>query len=295
LHPMEDERTMIHVLCNLCGGGEKELLFEKDGFRHVRCRDCGLVYVTPRLSDHIGQQEVFWDDQAGRFDNIEKMGAQSYKRSKRRALLSEVALYRKYRKTGHIMDIGCGLGGFLRAAREQGWEHPEGIEIAPQAVLYASRFFTVVTNIADEEPHKKGLFDVIRLNNVIEHLPDPKKHVHLVHQFLRPGGLFVVSTPNFDSLSVAMCGSKWQYIGGDHHIYLFTPKTLGRLLEDTGFRLVGIETKGIHLTPKDHTGRRKSFSKHLSNRAITYVERVLDFFVRHSCRGHRLKVLAERV
>jgi 2-polyprenyl-3-methyl-5-hydroxy-6-metoxy-1,4-benzoquinol methylase len=292
---MEDERKMVHVRCNLCEGEEKELLFEKDGFRHVRCRDCGLVYVTPRLTDHVGQQEVFWDDQTDRFDTIEQMGAHSYKKSRRRALLSEVALYWKYRKTGHIMDIGCGFGGFLRAACEQGWEHPEGIEIAPQTLRYASRFFPVVTDIAEEEPHKKGLFDVIRLNNVIEHLPDPKKLVQSAHEFLRPGGLFVVSTPNFDSISVAMCGSKWQYIGGDNHIHLFTPKTLGRLLEDAGFRVIGVETKGIHLTPRDHSGKHKSFSKHLSNGAITYVERLLDLFVRHSHRGHRLRILAERI
>jgi hypothetical protein len=67
------------------------------------------------------------------------------------------------------------------------------------------------------------------------------------------------------------------------------------LLEDAGFRLAGIGTKGIHLTPKDHSSKRKSFSKHLSNGAITYVERALDFFVRHTRRGHRLKVLAEKI
>jgi 2-polyprenyl-3-methyl-5-hydroxy-6-metoxy-1,4-benzoquinol methylase len=193
------------------------------------------------------------------------------------------------------MDIGCAFGGFLRAAREQGWEHPEGIEVAPQAVLYTSRFFPVVTDIAEVGPHKKGMFDVIRLNQVIEHVPDPKTLVCSVHEFLRPGGLFVVKTPNYDSLSVAMCGSKWLHIMGDNHIYLFTPKTLGRLLEDAGFRVVGIETKGIHLTPKDQGGKRKSLSKHLSNRAVTYVERLLGLCVRHTRKGHRLKVLAEKI
>jgi hypothetical protein len=72
---MDAERKMIDVDCNLCGGAEKELLFDKDGFRHVRCRDCGLVYVTPRLSDHIGQQKILWDERDGRLDNIEQVGA----------------------------------------------------------------------------------------------------------------------------------------------------------------------------------------------------------------------------
>lgn len=290
---MEDGRKTVHVCCNLCGSDQPEVLFVKDGFRHVRCGTCGLIYVTPRLSDHVGQQEVFWDKEIC-LDGIEAAGARDYKRSRRKALLSEAASYREFHKTGYLMDIGCGFGGFLRAAAEDGWEHPEGIEIAPQAVSYISRFFPVKTDIAEEDPHKNGLFDVARLNNVIEHLPDPMKLVRAVHQLLRPGGLFVVSTPNFDSLSVALCGPKWQYIGGDDHIYLFTPKTLGRLLEDAGFHVIGIKTKGIHLTPKEHAGRQRGFFPVLFGKAIIRVERLLDLLVRHTYRGHRLTVLATK-
>jgi 2-polyprenyl-3-methyl-5-hydroxy-6-metoxy-1,4-benzoquinol methylase len=295
LYSMRDERDMMHVSCNLCGADDKELLFEKDGFRHVRCRHCSLIYVSPRLSDHFGQQEVFWSKQGARLPDSERMGAQDYRRSRRKALLAEVAVYREYRKTGYIMDIGCGFGGFLKAAKEQGWEHPVGIEIAPQAAHYTSRFFPVKRDITEEGPHRKGLFDVIRLHNVIEHLSDPKKMVHSVHEFLRVGGLLVVSTPNFDSISVAMCGSDARYIGGDDHVYLFTPETLCRLLEEAGFRMVAIETKGVHLTPKDHNGKLRSyFWKHLSNGGITYAERLLDLFIRHTRKGDRLTILAEK-
>jgi SAM-dependent methyltransferase len=290
---MADEREMIYVCCNFCGADHADLLFDKDGFRHVRCHDCGLIYVTPRLSDNGGQQEVFWDNVIS-LDAAEAVGAGDYKRSRRRRLLSEAAAYATYRKTGYIMDIGCGFGGFLKAVAEQGWEHPEGIEIAPQALFYTSRFFPVTRDIADQAPHKKGLFDVVRLNNVIEHLADPKKLVREVHQLLRLKGLFVVSTPNFDSISVAVCGSKWQYIGGDNHVYLFTPKTLGNLLEDVGFRIIGIETKGIHLSPKDHGGKHGGFSPRLFDSAIVHVERLFDLFVRHTHRGHRLRILAEK-
>ena len=74
-------------------------------------------------------------------------------------------------------------------------------------------------------------FDVVRANNVIEHLSSPRAMVRAVHRIIRPGGLFAFSAPNFDSLSVRLLGRNWPYIRGDHHIHLFGPKTLTRLLE----------------------------------------------------------------
>jgi 2-polyprenyl-3-methyl-5-hydroxy-6-metoxy-1,4-benzoquinol methylase len=121
-------------------------------------------------------------------------------------------MYLPYSTNGRILDIGCGLGGFLKAASEQGWKYPEGIEIAPQAAEYTARFFTVKTNPLEEIQYNEYAFDVIRLNNVIEHVPSPKTLMQSVYNSLRPGGLFVISTPNFDSLSVTFCGKRWQYI-----------------------------------------------------------------------------------
>jgi 2-polyprenyl-3-methyl-5-hydroxy-6-metoxy-1,4-benzoquinol methylase len=291
---MAKEREKVHVSCNLCGCDHPEPLFAKDGFRHVRCTECGLIYVTPRLSNHVEQQEIFWDKEMG-LDGIEAAAARDYRKSRRKKLLSEARAYREYRNTGHIMDIGCGFGAFLKAVRELGWEHPEGVEIAPQAISYTSRYFPVKTDITEENPLKKGLFDVIRLNNVIEHLPDPRKIVRSVHELLRPGGLIVVATPNYDSLSVALCGSRWQYIGGEDHIYLFTPQTLRRLLEKEGFRIVDIKTKGVHVSPNDRTVRRKTILPALCRKTAINFERLLNLLIRHTHRGHRLKILAEKV
>lgn len=57
----KSDAEKVHVACDLCGADTKELLFEKNTFRHVRCDQCGLVYVTPRLKDFVGQQESFYN------------------------------------------------------------------------------------------------------------------------------------------------------------------------------------------------------------------------------------------
>ena len=289
----EEER--IHVPCDLCGIDTKELLFEKNTFKHVRCRRCGLVYVTPRLKNSTEGQEVSYNELAYYSGDFEEMASRDYSGSRKKRLLAEAAAYNKYNRTGHILDIGCGFGGFLKAASEQGWKHPEGIEIVAQVASCVRNFFPVKTTSLEEGQYESNLFDVVRLNNVIEHLPSPKKLVESVHNILRPGGLFYISTPNFDSFSLAICGSSWQYIGGDVHIYLFNPRTLIRMLEDTGFQVIRIKTKGIHLTSKNHRKKHSTPLSLLLSKGIGMIEKGLDVFVRHTYKGHRLKIWAEKV
>jgi 2-polyprenyl-3-methyl-5-hydroxy-6-metoxy-1,4-benzoquinol methylase len=254
------------------------------------------VYVTPRLRAIIDRQKEFYDGIASHSGNFEKLVAKEYSRRRKRKLRAEALQYRRYHITGRILDIGCGLGGFLQAAMELGWQYPEGIEIAPQAAEYVRKFFPVQTQPIEEVYYEANRFDLVRLNNVIEHLPSPKALVRAVHRILRPGGLFAFSTPNFDSLSVAIWGRDWPYFGGKDHIYLFGPKTLTRLLEDSGFRAIRTRTKGIHLAVNNHTG----YTPHtplpcLPNAVFTGAEKALDLIIRHTLKGHRLKVWAEKV
>jgi hypothetical protein len=124
----------------------------------------------------------------------------------------------------------------------------------------------------------------------------PKAVVRAVHRILRPGGLFTLSTPNIDSLSVAILGKNWIYIGGNDHLYLFDCNTLSRLLTDNGFSVVRLRTKGVHLTVKNHTccPSRKPLSRALIS-ISALVERPLEFVVRQTLKGHRLKIWARKV
>ncbi len=88
-----------------------------------------------------------------------------------------------------------------------------------------------------------------------------------------------------------MCGKKWQYFGGDDHIYLFSPETLKRMLNEAGFEIISIQTKGTHLTPKHHNKDRTKFEL-LQDKIIKPIEKVTDRVVRHTLLGHRLKIMA---
>ena len=289
-------RRRVHVACDLCGTDEPDFLFEKGTFRYVRCRRCGLVYVTPRLRAIIERQKELYEGLATFSGGFGELVAKKYNGRRKRKLRAEAAKYLPYHTTGHILDIGCGLGGFLQATSEQGWQHPEGIEIAPQAARYAGRLFIVQTHPIEEVYYEGNRFDVVRLNNVIEHLASPKAVIRAVHRILRRGGLVVFSTPNFDSHSVAIWGSDWPYFGGQDHIYLFSPETLTRLLEDNGFRAIRVRTKGVRLALNGCAGETPHIPLSWIPEAVsTVAERALDLIIRFTLRGHRLKIWAEKI
>jgi SAM-dependent methyltransferase len=88
-----------------------------------------------------------------------------------------------------------------------------------------------------------GSFNVVLASHLIEHLNDPAGFVAEVYRILAPGGRFLVTTPNIAGFQARLFGSRWRSAIFDH-LYLFSAKTLSRLLEEKGFTLERILTWG---------------------------------------------------
>ena len=92
-----------------------------------------------------------------------------------------------------LLDIGCGLGSFLRRATERfpNWSlYGSDIELsAVEATQQLVSAATIVRASATESPFPAGSFDVVTAWDVIEHVPDRDAVAASVSQMLRPGGL----------------------------------------------------------------------------------------------------------
>jgi SAM-dependent methyltransferase len=145
-------------------------------------------------------------------------------------------LIEQYRPPGRVLiDVGCGKGQFVRAAREQDWD-AYGVELDEGAVATARQtgLSTVFAGSLDHGALPSGA-DVITLWDVIEHLPDPTAVVRAAHGKLNAGGLLVIRTANFRSWTCERNPHKWWAFGIDHRFY-FSPRSLRYLLErEAGF------------------------------------------------------------
>ena len=284
------QEGLEYVNCNLCNNNETTLLFTKDGYNHVKCNLCGLIYVNPRLRYSRGNLDSFYASNEDPEGLIKSLLHRAYSARRQKIFCAELKKMERYRKLNRILDIGCSFGGFLNAAKNRGWE-AKGIETVYNVGKYGKELYNldIFFGTLEEAGLAPASFDVIRLNNIIEHIPLPSQFLADVNKLLRKGGLLSISTPNYDSYSVSICGKEWIYFDGQHHIVLFTPTTLREILDKNGFTPVLLSTRGFHIRVKN----KVTYST-VKEALLKLSEKVINQFVRFTRKGHRLKIWAEK-
>ncbi len=95
-----------------------------------------------------------------------------------------------------ILDVGCGLGMYVRQMRRFSSE-VYGVDVDPEKVAAASRTLpNIFTAPAEALPFPDNYFDVILLHEVIEHVEDDRQTIREAYRCVRPGGHIVIYAPN---------------------------------------------------------------------------------------------------
>jgi SAM-dependent methyltransferase len=163
-------------------------------------------------------------------------------------------------ESGTLLDVGCGPGFFLSLAKERGFE-VTGVEPDPNMASAGVRLGLTVYSgfFPDAVPDKT--FDVIILNDVLEHIPDLSGVFAGFRKHTSKGGLLVLNCPNrlgalyrlasaFDRLGFGGSFKRmWQLGLPSPHVWYFTPAQLRELGEKEGFvfvKTVQLETLSRH-------------------------------------------------
>jgi SAM-dependent methyltransferase len=134
------------------------------------------------------------------------------------------------REPGSLLDIGCGDGSFLLAARKRGWR-VFGTELNPQDALRNG--LSVVTDINDAID--SAPFDCITLWHSLEHLRDPLNTLKTIRRLLSPTGVLIIAVPDNGGLQATLFGRSWVHLDVPRHLYHFGKDSLSMLLQATGF------------------------------------------------------------
>ena len=133
-----------------------------------------------------------------------------------------------------VIEVGCGPGHFLDAARDRGL-HIEGVDPARTAAEAAARGHLVHKLWLEAfEPNEP--FDALALWEVLEHLPEPAVALAQMCKWLVPGGVVALSTPSMSGLPARVLGRRFPMITPPDHLELFTREGLERLLARNGLR-----------------------------------------------------------
>lgn len=95
-----------------------------------------------------------------------------------------------------ILDIGCGVGAFVRRLREFS-PRVAGIDVDAERVTEGGKEVPdLALAVAERLPFADGTFDVAVLHEVLEHVSDDQATLREAHRVLAPGGRAVIFCPN---------------------------------------------------------------------------------------------------
>jgi 2-polyprenyl-3-methyl-5-hydroxy-6-metoxy-1,4-benzoquinol methylase len=180
-------------LCPICNASPSKRAFpyaihyNKQQFNYYRCGDCSSVFVDPspdkstfaKMYAKSDYHDLHYDEQRSNHYN------------------EAVELLKSYSTPGSlVLDYGCGIGHFLKAACSAGFGC-FGVEFDRDAATSASLNAGCDVVSLEEFSKKKtqDKFDVIHIGDVLEHLPYPAETLVDLLTRLRPGGLLFVEGP----------------------------------------------------------------------------------------------------
>lgn len=239
--------TLYRVRDHLYGVDERE-------FALVRCATCALVYLTPRpVRADLARAypaHYFWNAFDLKRGNSPLDGAWNLwarQLIRRRIRFLQKALGRGYPMGVPVLDVGCGRGLFLRELRQATGLACHGVDLQADNVAFLQAEHPEIrafhADFLDFEGQEAS-YGAVSMWHLLEHLHDPAIALRKARALLRPGGVLVIGTQNFDGLSRLIQRDRWTLNDVPRHLYHFNEETLCRHVDAGGFKVMRVQ----HLT-----------------------------------------------
>lgn len=216
----------------VCGSSQSRLALRKDGFDIVKCADCGtgrtiVSDFDPALHYNEGYfNGDVYPDYKGSQDTL------------RREFRSQANFLKSILPNGgKLLEVGCAYGFFLQETKAHFVVY--GFEMAQAAVDFCHQ--SGLPNVqqgavSQDYLDQHGPFDAIVMLDTIEHIEDVRGTATMLAKHLTPGGVFLVTTGDWDSGPAKRTGLNWRLLTPPLHLWFFTPKGLTAMFADMGLR-----------------------------------------------------------
>lgn len=219
----------------------------------VRCGDCRLVYAFPRPTPT--ELAAYYDSHyfsGGKFTSDTAAGGYGdyfgLAEHNARVMWPDLCRYANLAAVNprRVLDVGCASGGFLAAARDEGWE-AVGVELSEHAADRARTHFklNVINGDIFAEQLEPGSFGLVTIWHCLEHVIDPFATLKRANELLVPGGILFIEVPNWNSLGRIVKNERWAQLKPPEHINFFTRGSLRSAATMAGFNVLKRSTRYV--------------------------------------------------
>src|SRR5260370_470649 len=247
-------------ICPACGETSRDAALEQWGkYKLFGCGACGLQFWEPREMPDAGWYEQMYSGRDERLLPLEP-GHKYF-------LADPLAP-----RGGRLLDIGCGTGNFLSAARDRGYG-VTGMELDRKAARFAkerlglqSVFPLTISEFVDRNAEER--FDVVTFFEVLEHQAAPAQFVQKERTCLRSAGMISLSMPHRERWVTATDALDYP----PNHFSRWNAAALKNFLSLQGFEVLSIreQSAGIaHTAQMINTALRTGMSQVAAGGAST--------------------------
>lgn len=244
------------IPCAVCGSHDVDIVATTDRknnpLQNVLCRECGLVWVDPR-PDTNEISKFYSEDYRSEYKGAAEPKKKHCYREMHRAN-QRVSRLKEFYKTGDkVLDIGAGAGFFTHVLQKNnvdisGIEPNKGYSEFARNRLGLDQIQTGYLN----DIQGFGSYDLITINHVFEHLPEPAQSLDHMHKLLKEDGILIMEVPSAEADYHAP--GKVFHVG---HLYWYNADTLRALVIKHGFEILDLQhqegTKHLNIALKKGT------------------------------------------
>jgi len=241
----------------------------KEEFELIENLEFGMLVTSPQPATSELAKYYETEEYISHTDTKRNLFEKVYHLVREYAIKNKVALLNKEQTKGSLLDVGCGTGDFLNAAKNNGWK-VTGIEPNEKArVIANTKTDNKVFDTLKLESLPTESFDVISLWHVFEHLPELENHIQVFKKLLKPNGSLIIAVPNHKSFDAKYYKEFWAAYDVPRHLWHFSQNSIKRLFDK--FQMNVIKTLPMKfdafyvslLSEKIKTGKQNPFNAFL--------------------------------
>ncbi len=237
---------MLRRSCPICGSTKSKTLYIQkysNGISHtiVTCSVCGFVYVK-NIPDVKETKRIYSIDTIYEYTRDEDIHKKT------------VAILKKYINIRmSILDVGCATGNLLYLLKCNHYQRLLGIDPAPNCRKIAQQEFGINVITASIESFRTNkTFDLIILNNVLEHLSDVRGSIEKLLRMLNDGGFLYMALPDAENFYKVIEEPFYEF--SLEHINFFTKRSLRFLLHNCELITSGSDNRVLYALWKKDKG-----------------------------------------
>jgi 2-polyprenyl-3-methyl-5-hydroxy-6-metoxy-1,4-benzoquinol methylase len=232
---------MSNPTCPVCTHSDFVKIVTLEKWSVLECTHCSLGITTP-VPDREALSQLYGENYFQPSDANYDIHSRKFKK-----LVDQerhrVRFVRRCAKKGRLLDIGCGSGFFLYAARKSGFS-VEGLDISDANLNLIKKSFGIEVSISPVEAmdYPEGQFDIITMWHSLEHNPDPAGIIRKCMKWLKQDGTLVIEVPNHNCIDAKMDRDKWPNWALPFHLFHFTRESLEILTRTCDLKIVSTNT-----------------------------------------------------